>query len=198
MVILEAIAKSNCTKFFVHCLGKIILFKKTNEISSWKQLRPICILPAWLIKLEKILKPAIERVITEKISKYQCGFRDTYNCNTAKIIAIYNTKILKKAKSLLIDIQKAYDSVNLEILRALVREKVGINAEIIDMFLTIYSELKYYILGTEFKPTRGLPQGSSMSPLLFSLYIDDVLVKGNNISDTHLVAFADDLNLQST
>jgi hypothetical protein len=39
---------------FFHNVCKLVLFQKTDAVNSWKDLRPIAILPAWLISVEKL------------------------------------------------------------------------------------------------------------------------------------------------
>ena len=87
-------------------------------------------------------------------------------------------------KALLIDIQKAYDSVNLDILTDIIEKtfnNIG-KKKILSNFIKIYKGLVLIINGTEINMTRGLPQGSALSPLFFNLYINGILKLKTNKS----------------
>ena len=151
------------------------------------------------------------------ISEFQFGFRS--NHSTIDSIFIHNTlihsQLSKKRKKLYtcyIDFTKAFDSVVWEILwRKLAHMGISENSKFLKMLKAIYASVTSQIL-TPFglTPTvqlfRGLRQGCLLSPLLFSLFINDIKkhleeVDGHemflgNISITHLL-FADDLVLFS-
>ena len=148
--------------------------------------------------LEKLTKPIIQKLINEKLNKNQFGFRPKSDCGLAKAMIFFNAKKYKYNKSLLIDIKKAYDSVNLEKLIQIVNELFKNEADniIINSFIKIYQKLTLIINNTEINPNRGLPQGSALSPLLFSLYINNILNKLNEKNEIHLQAYADDIIIQ--
>ena len=100
---------------------------------------------------------------------------------------LYNSKKYKYNKALLIDIKKAYDTVNIEILEKIV-EKTFQNKNtktLLLNFIYIHKSLILIINDTEINATRGLPQGSSLSPIFFNLYINDVLKQLNQNEDIH-------------
>ena len=107
----------------------------------------------------------------------------------------FNAKKYKYDKSLIIDIKKAYDSVNLEKLIEIVNKLFKNKADnfIINSFIKIYQKLTSTINNTEINPDRGLPQGSALSPLFFSFYINNILNKLNEKYEIHLQAYADDI-----
>ena len=60
--------------------------------------------------------------------------------------------------------------------------------------LEVYDEIKTEVQYELIKPTRGIPQGSTYRLLLFTLYINDILIKMNTTTDKIKVqAFVDDL-----
>ena len=112
---------------------------------------------------------------------------------------LYNSKKYKYNKALLIDIKKAYDTVNIEILEKIV-EKTFQNKNtktLLLNFIYIYKSLILIINDSEINSTRGLPQGSSLSPIFFNLYINDVLKQLNQNEVIHAQAYADDIIIQS-
>ena len=110
----------------------------------------------------------------------------------------YNSKKFNYNKALLIDIQKAYDSVNLDILITMIESTYNnkVIKDLLTNFIEIYKGLVLIINGTEINATRGLPQGSALSPLFFNLYINNVLKQINANNNVHGQAYADDIILQ--
>ena len=161
-------------------------------------MRPISILPAWLIALEKLAKPLIDNILDQKISKIQFGFKSGSDCGIAKTMILYKCKKYNYNKSLLIDIKKAYDSVNRGLLKDIILKTIGDSGKILIDFTSIYNRLTTVINGKEINNIYGLPQGSAISPILFNLYINEALEKINQIDNLSAQAYADDLILQST
>ena len=82
--LLEKLSENKGIEHFIHKNIRTILFKKKENADSQKELRSISILPAWLITLEKIVKPIINTLINNKITKSQFGFKEKSDCNLAK------------------------------------------------------------------------------------------------------------------
>ncbi len=112
----------------------------------------------------------------------QAGFREGYS-TTDHVFVIKNLIDLflskkKKLHSLYIDYRKAFDLVWRDGLwHKLV--KVGIDGKIIRVIKNMYSNIKYCVsLNIEFSDYfvsyRGVRQGENLSPLLFSLYVNDI------------------------
>lgn len=148
--------------------------------------------------LEKIAKPLIQLIINEELNRNQFGFRPKSDCGLAKAMIFYKAKKYNYEKALLIDIQKAYDTVNLDILTDIIEKtfnNIG-KKKILNNFIKIYKGLILIINGTEINMSRGLPQGSALSPLFFKLYINGVLKQINENNNTQGQAYADDMILQ--
>ena len=148
--------------------------------------------------LEKIAKPLIQLIINEELNRNQFGFRPKSDCGLAKAMIFYKAKKYNYEKALLIDIQKAYDTVNLDILTDIIEKtfnNIG-KKKILNNFIKIYKGLILIINGTEINMSRGLPQGSALSPLFFNLYINGVLKQINENNNTQSQAYADDMILQ--
>ena len=97
-------------------------------------------------------------------------------------------------KALLIDIKKAYDSVNRNKLKEIIKSKFD-NEEVLFLitFIEIYESLTMII-----NTLKGLSQDSVLSPMYFNLYINDALITLNKINNLSAQAYADDLILQSS
>ena len=85
---------------------------------------------------------------------------------------LYKCKKYNYNKSLLIDIKKAYDSVNRVTLKNIILKYFGESGKILTDFITLYDGLTTIINGKPINNIYGLPQGSAISPILFNLYIN--------------------------
>ena len=107
----------------------------------------------------------------------------------------YKARKYKFNKALLIDIKKAYDTVDLNILKEIINHTfIDYNKnQLLNNFIDIYKELVLIINGVKINANRGLPQGSSLSPIFFNLYINGILEKISLIREIHIQAYADDI-----
>ena len=177
---------------FLHTEGKLILIEKESNPTSWKHVRPICILPAWLTSLEKIMLPHIRTFIDANLTSTQYGFRKNLHINHAKLHLAYLTHELKCTSLLLIDISQAYDSVDRSILRSYLSDSP--ETEILNHFLDIYASISYNIANLRINLTKGLPQDSSLFPSLFNIYINKTLSSmEEKCAEALFIAYADDI-----
>ena len=186
------------SKLFLHTVSKSILFKKRENILGGVDIRVINILPAWLIILEKLCISKIKELLCNKIKMTQYGFIQGGDCNLAKIMVWYQKNKKGLDKHLLIDIKKAFDSINRFKLREILEgDFIGKDLELITGFIDICDSLEIEILGERIFPTKGGPQGSSIIHILFCYYLDKVIQKVKFKENIKLQAYADDMIIQS-
>ena len=139
-------------------------------------IRVINIYTGWLIILEKLALSRIKQSISEKINQQQLGFRKGSDCNMAKILTWYNSSKMDYKKLLLIDIRKAFDSIDRKKLKEMIQTDFKENDKTLLMnFIDIYEQISLEILGKVIYPSRGGPKGSSIVPLLFCYYLDHTI-----------------------
>src|SRR5436190_7764156 len=165
-------------------------------------------LPTLSKYLEKIIHKQLINYLQQKslLSNNQHGFREGKSINSAltqlcRIITnLWENK--KQVSGTLLDIQKAFDSLNRKILIKKLK-KLKIKHQALNWLIDYLSnrkqtvEIEYFVNNMETKSRStikevkaGIPQGSVLGPLLFLIYIDSFPEELPAEKET--VMFADD------
>ena len=109
----------------------------------------------------------------------------------------------KRKFNLLVDLQKAYDSVDRRILWKLLKERCKGQHDrfLVDLIARIHNESTIQIGMHTMNAEMGLPQGSILSPVLFNVYLEEALKSSAKLEEVRkrgdLLAFADDMLVMS-
>ena len=177
------------------------IFKKgdSNQASNY---RPISLLSQFSKVLEKLIYNRLYLHLEKNnlLSKHQYGFRRN-SSSTHTLCNIYE-KLLKSVDNSLytccvfLDLTKAFDTVDHQILLDKLERNYGIRGLALQLMESYLSSRQQYSKIPPYKSklgkiTCGVPQGSSLGPLLFLLYVHDLPL----VSQFDTTLFADDTYL---
>ncbi|XP_058754722.1 uncharacterized protein LOC131627879 [Vicia villosa] len=168
------------------CLSKSItssflaLIPKSNNPLGLDEYRPIYLVGSILKSISKVLAGRIKKVIGKVISNSQSAFVPGRQLLDGVLVANelvdFSTKEKKEVLLFKVDFEKAYDKVNWEFLRTMMR-KMGFGEIWIRWMnaLAFTSHMSVLVNGSptkEFKVEKGLRQGDPISPFLFVIVVE--------------------------
>ena len=186
-------------------VGKVIPVHKTGSKKVLNNYRPITLTSVFSKIIEIILKNRINNFMEKNLinDKYQYGFtkKSSTLCTTTDLINYVTTNLDHKLRvgAVFVDLSKAFDIVNHQTLLSKLY-KMGIRGNAYRLISSFLNNRKQYVFANNTKSNpiinkHGVPQGTVLGPLLYSIYVLNLKVAQLNC---RYFSFADDTVLLYT
>ena len=183
-------------------VAKVIPLYEKGDKALFDHYRPISILPSISKIFERIIFNQINDHFTSHNSYYdgQYGFREKHSTQLAALELIdritHELDLGNTPINIYIDLSKAFDTLDHTILISKLQH-YGIKGTALQLLLSYLSNRKQFvqygdILSQKNHILMGVPQGSILGPLLFIIYINDMVHSSELFKFIH---FADDTTL---
>ena len=165
--------------------GIIIKIPKKGDLSNCNNWRGINLLCASSKIFMRVILNRMMLHMEQKLRKEQAGFRPQRSCidqiNTIRIIIEQSAELGSKLYALFVDYEKAFDSIDRNCIWTTLKNR-GLPEKLISLIRESYNQFQCRVLhdGQQTEPfttASGVRQGCLLSPLIFLIVLDEVLIK---------------------
>ena len=200
-ILFDASYKSGCIPAEWKMANVVPIHKKGSkgEVTNY---RPISLTSIIMKVYERVIRTELLSKCNHLIDPRQHGFMEMKSCTT-QLVSFCDSLALSLNENALTDViyfdfQKAFDSVNHDIILEKLKHQYNIDGSLLQFF-------KYYLkdryqrvvignkMSSQCRVKSGVPQGSILGPTLFILFLNDIT---NDLSPgTNIAMYADDTKI---
>ena len=179
-------------------ISKITPIYKKNERTNIANYRPISLLPMLSKIFERVIHTQLYTYFDENklLSEQQYGFREKHSTELAAVKLVdyinHEMDIGNTPEAIFIDLSKAFDTLNFDILIHKL-QFYGLSGNSLALMKSyVTGRMQYVLFNNLAIITTGIPQGSILGPLLFSIYVNDII---NSSDKLQYLLYADNTTL---
>ena len=195
-IINASITQSHVPLSMKEAIVRPVLKKSSLDVDTLSSYRPVSNLTQVSKCLEKVIAQQLIEHTSDMTELYQSAYKSNHSTETALIAVCDDIKRgfdnRKGTALVMIDLSAAFDTINHSILLQRLRNRCGITHSALKWCQSYLAERCQRVsiadqYSQKLKLTTGVPQGSVLGPLLFSLYVQPIEILLENMDSAFTI-----------